>query len=342
MDIGTVDILNRGAALQPWNLDMGGTSKQDEPDQAGAHGEGLKIAILVLMRQPQDHAVRCYSGGCWWSFYFDSQRKLVCHISRSSPPRDQFGAIYDVWSQADRETNGHHFLSPHVSTTREKTVQIFIDARGRDEKGFKLQKEATRDEFKAWTKAALFLQEIDTENIVTTDYGDLILDPRFGGNVYMKGLLLKESASGRSASITGKTLRYGYNFADGAVNRERESMAAADEESRTISTIWAFAVHVKGDLIGKLHDLLNSREPEYADVAKADRFIRNGGTLVLALKVYLRTQFEGKWIYTSTQKRDVSENSCWRGKIRSRKVECLHDLEFAIRQHCSRPRLRAI
>ncbi|KAI1766405.1 hypothetical protein GGR53DRAFT_464473 [Hypoxylon sp. FL1150] len=265
MGAGTVDILNRGATLQPWNLDMGGTTKENEANQAGAHGEGIKIAILVLMRQPQDHAVQCYSGGYWWSFYFDSHGKLVAYISRAPLPRGMFGPIRDVWHRADEETHRHPFLSLYVSG-KTNTVRLLIDNKGRHEKGFKPQKEVTREEFKEWTKAALFLQEVDAENIVTTRDGDLIFDPRFTGHVYMTGLLLEESAPGRSASITGETLHYGHNFAKGS--------------------------------------LLNSRVPEYADAANAESFITTGGTLELALKTHLLIQFEGKWIYTSTEKCD--------------------------------------
>ena len=42
---------------------MGGTSKAGNKNQAGAHGEGLKLALLVLMRGEQNHCVRCRSGG---------------------------------------------------------------------------------------------------------------------------------------------------------------------------------------------------------------------------------------------------------------------------------------
>ncbi|KAI1777858.1 hypothetical protein F4818DRAFT_439180 [Hypoxylon cercidicola] len=302
---GTVDILNRRAVLQPWHLDMGGTSKQHENNQAGAHGEGLKVAALVLMRQPQDHAVRIVSGGFWWSFYFDGQNKLVAHIAKAVPPRERFGDIYSVYSDADKQTRAHHFLSPHAIGPAQNAVQVFIDAKGRDESRRKAQKEVTREEFKEWCKAALFLQQIDAENVVTTPTGDLILDPRFGGHVYLKGLLLKESTNGRSASITGKVLRYGYNFATGATNRERESMAAADEESRAILYIWDRAVAMKRDLVGRIHDLLNSRKPEYADVAKADEFII-GWALPMFLKTYLLTQFTEKWFYAAREK---TENS---------------------------------
>lgn len=61
--IGTVEITNLKATLQPWHLLIGGTEKRGEEDQAGAHGEGLKLAALVWMHSAQNNHLRCYSGG---------------------------------------------------------------------------------------------------------------------------------------------------------------------------------------------------------------------------------------------------------------------------------------
>ena len=49
-DLGRVELVNRRASLQPSHLDMGGTSKSGDRSQAGTHGEGLKIAVLVLQK----------------------------------------------------------------------------------------------------------------------------------------------------------------------------------------------------------------------------------------------------------------------------------------------------
>jgi hypothetical protein len=56
---GTIEITNRSAMLQPWHLDLGGTSKAGDAHQAGARGEGLKVALLVLMRGFQNHSIKC-------------------------------------------------------------------------------------------------------------------------------------------------------------------------------------------------------------------------------------------------------------------------------------------
>ncbi|KAH6632518.1 hypothetical protein F5144DRAFT_603256 [Chaetomium tenue] len=82
---GTIDITNRSATLQPWHLDLRGTSKADDDDQAGAHGEGVKLALLVLMRGMQNHSVRCRSGGFNWKFNFTTRGRLIAHLHRMAP-----------------------------------------------------------------------------------------------------------------------------------------------------------------------------------------------------------------------------------------------------------------
>lgn len=82
---GTVEITNRSATLQPWYLDIGATSKPGVVSQVGAHGEGLKLALLVLMRGPQDHAVKCRSGGFNWTFNFTTRGRLMARLDRMSP-----------------------------------------------------------------------------------------------------------------------------------------------------------------------------------------------------------------------------------------------------------------
>ncbi|KAI1144079.1 hypothetical protein F5Y05DRAFT_407479 [Hypoxylon sp. FL0543] len=292
---GIVEITNRQATLEPWHLDMGGTSKKNERNQAGTHGEGLKIALLILMRDPQNHAVRCRSGGFSWTFDFTNQRRLITCPVRMSPAE-----IAKTRDQAKDEVNKS--LLPFVPAPNED-VQFIIgtNSRGRDENGWPTKRgDVNRKEFKNWMKAAIFLQDIAAEGIVKTRVGDLILDPRYGGNIYLKGLLLKESKEGRSASITAKKLKYGYNFATGATNRERESVASADDESRAILSIWNEALITKEDLVGKLHELLNSKDTEYADVASAEMFIRRETRD--RLKTFLLNDYKGKWLYSGKEK----------------------------------------
>ncbi|KAI0024867.1 hypothetical protein F4780DRAFT_794006 [Xylariomycetidae sp. FL0641] len=296
---GVVEVTNRQATLQPWHLDMGGSSKKGDANQAGFHGEGLKVALLILMRRPQNHAVRCYSGGFSWTFNFTNQRKLVTCLIRMKPR-----AIIDARDQAESDVD--RGLLP-TATSPNQDVQFLIGgtARGRDDNGYPTERDGvTRAQFLEWTKAALFLQITAHDQCVATARGDLLLSPRFQGRIYLKGLLLKASTPNRSASRTGKPLAYGYNFANGITNRERESMATAKDETRAILSIWQSACAKSPDpdgIIRTLHEMLNSDNPDWADVARADSLVKP--VLAQFIKRFiLSKEFEGKWFHTSMEK----------------------------------------
>lgn len=278
-----MEVTNRQATLQPWHLDMGGTSKQNVKNQAGAHGEGLKVALLVLLRRPQNHAARCRSGGFSWT------------------------AIEKAHDQATSDVKNN--LVP-IETSPREDVQFFIggNGTGRDENGFPTRRtEVTKEQFKNWTKSALFLQSVNDNNIVRTERGDLILDSRFSGSIYLKGLLLKESKNGRSASITGKKLQYGYNFADGVANREREFLTHADDELAAILRIWNRAFRLQDNMVAKFHELLNSEKPEYADVSQAEYSIFPD--MRDYIKKFLLKEFKDKWLYSAKERSQVCTNN---------------------------------
>ncbi|KAH9900338.1 hypothetical protein F4778DRAFT_791612 [Xylariomycetidae sp. FL2044] len=295
---GVVELINRGAELQPWHLNMGGSTKTNNTQQAGCHGEGLKLAICVLLREPQNHPVLYYSGGFTWTFNFTNQRRMVARLVRMSDAE-----LTKFEEKAGRFHTKN--LYPFIPSPK-KDVHVVIggNSSGNDENGNLTRRtKVNREEFRKWTTAAVFLQNIEFDGMVRTSKGDLITDPRFSGNIYLKGLLLMRSRPGASASITGKQLQYGYSFQTGTTNRERQSLASANAESKAILDIWNEALkdqyNNKG-LIAKFHEMLNSRDPEYADVAGAERFI--GSKTALCLRDYLLSQEHGRrWYFTSEE-----------------------------------------
>lgn len=56
---GSVELTNFQAHVTRHNLKLGGTTKRNARNVAGMHGEGLKIAALVLLRE--EHRVRITS-----------------------------------------------------------------------------------------------------------------------------------------------------------------------------------------------------------------------------------------------------------------------------------------
>ncbi|KAK7965013.1 hypothetical protein PG988_010017 [Apiospora saccharicola] len=204
---GMVELVNSKATMQPSNFDMGGTTKQNDRGQAGEHGDGLKVALLVLMRAPHNHSICFNAGGFRWEPNFDKHNKLVINMSRL---QDYDIAMEERSSRPDFQDG----LIP-VLATPQNDVKFIVGL----ENSVKLR------DFKEWTNAALFLYETKDDDIVSVAQGDLITCKALRGNIYLKGLLLKASkshaATGQeSASITGKTLKFGYNFAHGNTNRE--------------------------------------------------------------------------------------------------------------------------
>ncbi|KAI1460719.1 hypothetical protein F4805DRAFT_478494 [Annulohypoxylon moriforme] len=284
---GTVDLTNREATLKPWHLAMGSTTKANDRNQTGMHGEGLKIALLILMRGPQNHGVRCRSGGFEWSFNFTNQQKLVTSLVR-------------IFPDAISEAHGRRDSAP-IEVMANRDVQFLIGGssiQGRDERGYPIARaEVPREAFEKWTKAAIFLQNIPNEAIVKTMNGDLIIDPRCTGNIYLKGFLLKESYGEKSAGLTKKMLRYSYNFVNGTTNRERESMAGSDHGSRTILTIWESALSIREDHVRLLHELLNS---EFTDLEGAEHLIQEETRKRIVS--YIKEELKGSWCYMAGQK----------------------------------------
>ncbi|KAK8138862.1 glycoside hydrolase family 3 protein [Apiospora sp. TS-2023a] len=281
---GRVEIVNCNATIQPSHFDMGGTTKLEDKGQAGEHGDGLKVALLVMMRKPQNHAICFNSGGFRWEPNFDKHDKLVIHLNRLQ--------AYDV--NLEERSSTPEFLTGliPVLATPQEDVKFVIG----------LGDSVTIHEFKHWTKAALFLQEVEDDGIVSTTEGDLLTSAQLRGKIYLKGLLLQapksDAATNReSASITGLPLNFGYNFASGNTNRDRQSLVGAYDEAVAIFAIWRHVLQNKPDLVSELHDMLNTSYPGYADVSQAGTLL--SVALIDKLHAYLLSEsFEKRWYYT--------------------------------------------
>lgn len=279
---------------------MGGTDKAHDSHQAGAHGEGLKIALLVLQRGPQNYNVRCLSGSFTWNFNFTTSGRLVARLNRMKAEQ----VANSVRAAEKNVSNG---IAPFAPSP-ELDVQFIIgrEVSGRDEHGGKLRRQAvTLDQFKSWCETALFLQEVEELGMVGAERGrgDIILDPKLRGNLYLKGLLLSASDQFNSASRTGKPLKYGYNFRSGKVDRERRSMNSSKSEGTSILSIWnKILMNRRPHLVKELSDMLNSSEPEYADVLMAKEAIEE--STVIRLKEHL-FEDKSKWYFSTSEREKV-------------------------------------
>lgn len=288
---GTIEITNRGASLQPWHLQIGGTSKKGNEDQAGAHGEGLKLAGLVFLRRAQNNHLRCQSTGFNWHFNFKNEC-LVVVVHR-----------IDLAQEETRSPRKRAYKIPTPDVVADRDVQFVIgeSRSGRDEDGFQVKRGPVQQTaFESWTKAALFLVQSDNENtgVIRTEHGELLTTENLRGKIYLKGLLLCDGTQSRPASITGHPLWFGYNFASGNTDRDRQSVATAYEESRAMCQILSGAIKEKPEMIGSLVDILNDDETDYADVLCAAKDWPR--EVCMLIRGYLlREKFADRWFYCS-------------------------------------------
>ncbi|KAF3353437.1 hypothetical protein VdG1_08104 [Verticillium dahliae VDG1] len=244
---GTVELTNRKSTLQLEHLEMGGTSKRHATNQAGTHGEGMKLAALSMLRPDNNHTV----------------------------PHEDVQFLLGASSKNDDQT-------------KQNTQHVPI----------------TKGVFESWTSTALFLQEPNPQMTITTSRGKLLLEPKYHGKLYLKGLLLSHSAH-NSASISGKQMRYGYDFADGSTNQDRLHVATAAEEAATIASIWAQSIEQRPEMIDNLSDMLLSETSEYADVNMADR--NTSFHVATRLKAALVEKYPNRWFFDNEQRTEYPE-----------------------------------
>lgn len=116
---GTVELTNRKATLQPKNLRIRNTSKKLDENQAGAHGEGLKVALLILVRR-HNHRIRCRTGGFDWLFTYSKASDLTSNLRRLEEP-----AIMKAIAAAEKIDGGR----PQCAARPTQDVQIIIGER---------------------------------------------------------------------------------------------------------------------------------------------------------------------------------------------------------------------
>lgn len=84
---GTLKISNFESILPRKALDMGVSTKVNDANSAGTHGEGFKVAALVMLRK--GFQVRYESAKFYWTFSFGGKdrRHLYCHLNPMKDPK---------------------------------------------------------------------------------------------------------------------------------------------------------------------------------------------------------------------------------------------------------------
>ncbi|CAI0650363.1 unnamed protein product [Colletotrichum noveboracense] len=249
---GTVELANFNAALEIQHLNLEGTSKRHNPETAGVHGEGLKLAALVMTRKNRN--VRISSSSAYWSFGFRglAEDKLHCQITKpaaSTIKKHKDSLLSKTLDGQFRENLTsyiHQDVSVMISTAKEHDI-------------------ITQAQFWRWTEVSIDLHCPSLENIILTSWGDLLLDPAFAGRIYLKGLQVSSINSG------GQKYTFGYDFVSGIINRDRERIMDQTKEAGMIAKIWEAAVNGRPDLMKRYIALFNDNNNP--DVDLADRVV---------------------------------------------------------------------
>jgi len=222
---GMLELTNFNAQLRRKALDIGVSSKRAAAGQAGTHGEGFKVASLVMVRK--GFQVRYESAKYYWSFQFGGRdkRHLYCHLT----PMLDNQITKRMLEESTRKMEGEE-RDLKGNIWEDVTVKIgkVYSSKGR---------EIEFDGFKNWMKVPFNLYR--PSRVLKTANGDLVMDKDFSGRMYLKGLFL-------SCNHGTRTLKFGYNFYQGDVNRDRQHMSDLRIQASTLALIWEESIK-KGD-----------------------------------------------------------------------------------------------
>lgn len=132
---------------------------------------------MVMSRN--NHEVRFAASNYYWNFGFRGKDKSrFCCTVNPTKSRQAGNSTSDTSKTLS-------ILSPRIW----KDVAVTI-GRGRGERGERGEP-VRQEEFSTWLDGFLDISRPqDPSDIIETDSGDLILDQKFSGRVYLKGLLL--------------------------------------------------------------------------------------------------------------------------------------------------------
>jgi len=221
---GTLELTNFKAKLPREALGLGVSSKRNQENMAGTHGEGFKVAAVVMVRK--EYQVRYESAKYYWNFQFGGRDKshLYCNLR---PMTDTKLAALMVADSARIAAKKPRELKANI--WEDVTVKI---GKVYGSKGRAIDSSIFRD----WIKVSFALEH--PHAVIKTAYGDLVTDKAFGGRMYLKGLYLGNSH-------TTKELKFCYNLYDGTTTRDRGRLTDEAEEAKVLADIWAVAIRNK-------------------------------------------------------------------------------------------------
>jgi hypothetical protein len=159
-------------------------------------------------------------------------------------------------------------------------VLVFNIDKGREPKN-RVQVEIGNIAEESWTAMSdlfLFLGKLPKDTTIKTTSGTLLLDPKYKGRVYVKGIFVQNVGD----------LTFGYDLPDADVDRDRKMIETWSLQSRS-QGIWRAALATRPDLIQNFIELLES---EAADVEGINEW--NASDLSEEVKVGVAAHFTAR------------------------------------------------
>ncbi|TGO51700.1 hypothetical protein BOTNAR_0347g00100 [Botryotinia narcissicola] len=195
---GFLEIFNYQSQLFRKALRMGWTDKDSRDDLSGKHGEGLKIAALVMLRHAS-YQIRITASGYYWRLKWKTNDKTVvdCAVTKVDAK--------DGNKELPQNRDGTKFRLPNSSQDVSIKIGTVYGTSGSP---------LTEAQAKQWLSIYLYFNCSGPKEITKTKYGAIILKNELRGRIYLKGVFLGKAPSSH-------LYKYGYDFYQGRLNRDK-------------------------------------------------------------------------------------------------------------------------
>lgn len=150
----TLSITNKTSSLEADSLLLGSTTKADDNRTIGIHGEGYKLAFMVLLRNNKTVTVHNYGKRELWNVRFVNSKKY-----NNQPVPTIFVDKKHIWQK-----------------TPDNDLTIIVSG-------------ITKEEYNKVVEKNLHIRE-DSLSCIKCTNGRILTDPTEKGNIYVKGLFV--------------------------------------------------------------------------------------------------------------------------------------------------------
>ncbi|CEQ01598.1 Uncharacterised protein [[Clostridium] sordellii] len=252
-------ISNKNSVLQKKTLLLGYTSKENDEDTIGQFGEGYKIALLVLTRLGYNVTIYNYGKREVWT------SKLV----------------------KSRRYEGEKVLTIYVETEhiwkKIPNNNLTIEIEG-----------INIDIYKELIQRCLHLQSTYKKNLLKSKYGNILLDDKFKGKLFVNGLFIGDNDE----------LSYGYDILPKYLNigRDRDLVNSYDIY-HTTSRMW------KEQNNFRLNELIDKDALDVRYIVSDWRYEEKDAEIGEKIYVEFKEKHGDKAIPVSTQEELVTVNT---------------------------------